>query len=71
MLKNRFHAGDELELLTPEGVFKVEATPFLREKTGERIDTLGVAGEFIRMTLPVQAREGDILRGPVRNHTQS
>ena len=43
----------------------------LREKTGERIDTLGVAGEFIRMTLPVQAREGDILRGPVRNHTQS
>lgn len=71
MLKNRFHAGDELELLTPEGVFKVEATSFLREKTGERMDTLGVAGEFIRMTLPVQAREGDILRGPVRNHTQS
>lgn len=71
MLKNRFHAGDELQLLTPEGVFKVEATSFLREKTGERMDTLGVAGEFIRMTLPVQASEGDILRGPVRNHTQS
>ena len=71
MLKNRFHAGDRLELLTPQGVVPVEAQPFLREKTGERMDTLGIAGEFIRMPLPVAVQAGDILRGPVRNHTQS
>ena len=71
MLKNRFHAGDRLELLTPQGVVPVEAQPFLREMTGERIDTLGIAGEFIRMPLPVAVQAGDILRGPVRNHTQS
>lgn len=68
MLKNRFHAGDALELLTPSGVVSVEAASFLREKTGERLDTLGIAGEIIHMPLPVAAEAGDILRGPVRNH---
>lgn len=68
MLKNRFHAGDALELLTPEGVKPVTAEPFMRLKTGEMIDTLGVAGELIRMRMPVAVHEGDIMRGPVRNH---
>ena len=67
LLKNRFFAGDELELMTPEGVRKVTAKPFVREKTGEILDTLGVAGEVIRMELP-GSRCGDMLRGPVRNH---
>ena len=67
LLKNRFFAGDELELMTPEGVKKVTAGPFIREKTGETLDTLGVAGEIIRMKLP-GSRCGDMLRGPVRNH---
>ena len=67
LLKNRFFAGDELELMTPEGVRKVQAKPFIREKTGETMDTLGVAGEIIRMELP-GSRRGDMLRGPVRNH---
>lgn len=67
LLKNRFFAGDALELLTPEGVRPVTAGPFLREKTGETVDTLGVARETIRMELP-GARPGDMLRGPVRNH---
>ena len=39
----------------------------IREKTGETLDTLGVAGEIIRMELP-GSRCGDMLRGPVRNH---
>ena len=69
MLKNRFHAGDELELLTPQGIFPFTAGSFLREKTGERMDTLGVAGEYIRMTVPCAVTPGDILRGPVRNHS--
>lgn len=68
MLKNRFHAGDVLEIMTPRGVFKAEARPFLREKTGETLDTLGVAGEMIRMELPITVQAGDLIRGQVRNH---
>ncbi|MBQ3156816.1 MAG: U32 family peptidase [Clostridia bacterium] len=68
MLKNRFHAGDWLELLTPGGVHRVTAVPFLREKTGEWLDTLGVGGELIAMPMPVDVHAGDILRGEVRNH---
>lgn len=68
MLKNRFHAGDTLEVMTARGVFPVEATAFLREKTRETLDTLGVAGEYIRMTLPIAVEEGDLIRGEVRNH---
>ena len=67
-LKNRFHAGDDLELLTPNGVKAVKAVPFLREKTGETVDTLGIGGEIIAMPVEHDVRTGDILRGEVRNH---
>ena len=67
LLKNRFYAGDEMELMTPAGVRKVQAKPFVREKTGEVLNTLGIAGEIIRMELPGSLC-GDMLRGPVRNH---
>ena len=67
LLKNRFYTGDELELMTASGIRKVQAKPFVREKTGETLDTLGIAGETIRMELP-GACPGDMLRGPVRNH---
>ncbi len=67
-LKNRFHAGDALELLTPDGVKQVRALPFLREKTGETLDTLGIGGEIIAMQVAHAVRAGDILRGEVRNH---
>ena len=68
LLKNRFHAGDQLELLTPCGVHQLTAQPFLREKTGEMVDTLGVGGELISMQTPCDVHAGDILRGEVRNH---
>ena len=68
LLKNRFRAGDALELMTAQGVLPVTAVPFLREKTGETVDTLGVAGEIIRMPVSHAVRAGDLLRGPVRNH---
>lgn len=68
LLKNRFHAGDALELLTPDGVKPVRAVPFLREKTGEMADTLGVGGEIIAMRTEHAVRPGDMLRGEVRNH---
>ena len=54
--------------MTSGGVLSAEAKPFLREKTGEILDTLGVAGEIIRMQLPFPVQAGDMLRGPVRNH---
>ena len=68
LLKNRFHAGDALELLTPDGVKAVQAVPFLREKTGEMLDTLGIGGEIIAMQVEHDVHSGDILRGEVRNH---
>ncbi len=68
VLKNRFHAGDTLELLTSEGVGAFEAGMFLREKTGEMVDTLGIGGEIIALQVPWRVQEGDILRGEVRNH---
>ena len=68
VLKNRFHAGEALELLTPSGVRKFTAQPFLREKTGETVDTLGIGGEIIAMDVPCAVQTGDILRGQVRNH---
>ena len=34
VLKNRFFAGDTLELMTPGGVLPFTATPFIRQKTG-------------------------------------
>ncbi len=66
-LKNRFFAGETLELMTPEGIRKVTASRLIREKTGEELDTLGIAGETILMDLP-PCSPGDLLRGPVRNH---
>ncbi len=68
LLKNRFHAGDTLEVMTPGGVVPVQAVPFLRESTGETLNTLGIAGEMLRMRLPIAVAEGDLLRGQVRNH---
>lgn len=68
LLKNRFYAGDALELMTPDGIVPVTATPFVREKTGETLDTLGIAGETVRMALPENCAKGDMLRGQVRNH---
>lgn len=68
LLKNRFYAGDELELMTPHGIIPFRASAFIREKTGEVTETLGIAGETIRMAMPEITSTGDMLRGPVRNH---
>lgn len=70
LLKNRFFAGDTLELMMPGKIESFTAESFVRVKTGETLNTLGIAGEEIRMTLPEGAGTGDMLRGPVRNHRQ-
>ena len=71
MLKNRFYAGDELEMLTPQGPKTFIAPEFVLEKTGETLATHGVAGDVILISFPFEVGEGDLLRGPVRNHVKS
>jgi len=68
LLKNRFHAGETLELMTPDGVVPLTARPFTLLRTGETLTTCGVAGELISMPVDCAVRSGDLLRGPVRNH---
>ena len=70
LLKNRFHRGDALELMTPAGITAFTAPDFLLPRTGERLDTHGIAGDVIRMALPCAVRAGDMVRGPVRNHRE-
>lgn len=68
LLKNRFFAGDQLELMTPGGVVPFTAGMLIREKTGETLDTFGIGGEVIQLHLPSTASAGDMVRGQVRNH---
>ena len=69
LLKNRFFAGETLEVMTPEGIRKGEARPFVRESTGETLTTCGIGGEILVMELD-EGEAGDLIRGPVRNHRQ-
>ncbi len=69
-LKNRFYAGDELEVLTPGGSRAYTPDRIVLQSTGEEIKTHGVAGTVLLMAFPFDVSEGDILRGPVRNHMQ-
>ena len=67
-LKNRFYVGDELEALTPEGSHAFTVTAMKLEGTGEAVQTASVAGTLIRVPVPFRVDEGDLLRGPNRNH---
>lgn len=67
-LKNRFYVGDELEALTPKGVFPFRVDSIRLEETGERVETASVAGTLLRIPVPFEVGEGDLLRGPNRNH---
>lgn len=67
-LKNRFYVGDTLELLCPRGAFPFRVEAIRREDTGERVDTVSVAGQRVIIPLPYPAAAGDFLRGPNRNH---
>ena len=68
LLKNRFFAGDDLEVLTPKGVFSYSPDSIVIKETGERLDTYGVAGTLIALVFPFDVGAGDFIRGPVRNH---
>ncbi len=67
-LKNRFYVGDALEALTPAGSLPFTVTGMTLTKTGEAVQTAGMAGTQITMCFPFAVVQGDLLRGPNRNH---
>ena len=67
-LKNRFYVGDELEALTPAGSQRFTVERMTLETTGENVQTASVAGTLIRIPVPFPVDNGDLLRGPNRNH---
>lgn len=70
LLKNRFHVGDELEVLTVKGGKAYVPGAIVLEKTRENILTHGIAGDIVLLTFPFGVSKGDILRGPTRNHSK-
>lgn len=67
-LKNRFYAGDRLEVLQPGATNVMIAPKFRKADTGEEMDTYGVAGTLVKMQFPFPVEEGDLIRGVTRNH---
>ena len=67
-VKNRFHAGDMLEVLSPAGVHPFAVGQIFREDTGEPLAFVSVAGQRVLIPVDFTAEEGDFLRGPNRNH---
>lgn len=67
-LKNRFYAGDRLEVLQPGATNVMIAPKFRKADTGEEMDTYGVAGTLVKMQFPFPVAEGDLIRGVTRNH---
>lgn len=67
-LKNRFFVGDQLEALTPEGSKPFTVASLTLDETGESVETASVAGTILRMSFPFAVGNGDLLRGPNRNH---
>lgn len=67
-LKNRFYVGDTLEALTPQGSLPFTVESMRLDATGEWVQTASVAGTLLRIPVPFAVDEGDLLRGPNRNH---
>ena len=66
-LKNKVILGDKLELMTPAGVYSFELTD-LQNEAGETLPQCGVPNSILYMGVPAPCEEGDLLRGPCRNH---
>lgn len=66
-LKNRVLLNDPLELMTPRGIYPFTLSS-IRTEDGEFIEKCGVPNSILLIDLPFPAEEGDLLRGPCRNH---
>lgn len=67
-LKNRFYVGDTLEALTPNGIFPFRVESMRLFQTNEPVPTASVAGTLLYVPVSFPVQEGDLLRGPNRNH---
>lgn len=67
LLKNRFFVGDELEVLTPNGVFPYTLEKMILAQTGEAVPSHNVPNSELVLQFPFKVSEGDFIRGPVRN----
>lgn len=66
-VKNRFHVGDTLELLSPKGVCPFTVQKIFDEE-GNSLEFVSVAGRRVLIPVDFTAEAGDFLRGPNRNH---
>ena len=67
-VKNRFHVGDPMEILSPGGISAFTVTRIVREDNKEEVDFVSVAGQRVWLDVDAPAEAGDYLRGPNRNH---
>lgn len=67
-VKNRFHVGDTLEVLSPSGSHAFTVSAIYRESDGESVDFVSIAGQIVRVPIDFCVDRGDYLRGPNRNH---
>lgn len=67
-VKNRFHVGDVLEVLSPSGSHAFTVPAIYRADDGESVDFVSIAGQIVRVPVDFTAEAGDYLRGPNRNH---
>lgn len=67
-VKNRFHVGDALEVLSPSGSQAFTVSAIYREEDGQSVEFVSVAGQVVRVPVSFKAEPGDYLRGPNRNH---
>ena len=67
-VKNRFHVGDPMEVLAPDGVHPFTVSKIIRAEDEEAVDFVSVAGQQVLVPVDFAAGAGDYLRGPNRNH---
>ena len=67
-VKNRFHVGDQLEVLTAKGSRAFTVSGIIRDDTLEAVDFVSIAGQIVRVPIDFTVEAGDYLRGPNRNH---
>ena len=68
IVKNRFFTGDEVEALTPRGVFPIKVLEIRDADTGEALTSVSGAGRRVRIPCGLPLEAGDFIRGINRNH---
>lgn len=70
-VKNRFHVGDELDVLTPDGAKTFTVQQILSLPERNNLEFVSVAGQHVLIPIDFAVEAGDYLRGPNRNHRKA